>query len=350
VWVTLSDPSVLLLAVVVGVIPLIGGAMEASGEMDRLVANLRIGIRPFLALGPGLLGMLPMPGGTLLSAPLVEHGAGSLAPSDIKAAINVWFRHVLLLVYPLGPALIASARIADLEVYDAIPYLLPAFALTLLLGYLFLLRKVRGTLSQTGAFSLAGLLVPLSMILIAPSLDLVLKRSIDLPYTELGTVVGVLVSLFMALAVGKIRWPQFKGVVRKARPWKYMLIILAMFAFLNVFTTSGVPERIGALALPPVVLCIVIGSLLGLITGRIQAPMSIVVPIYVTTYGGMSAPVFALTYFAIFLGYILTPIHPCISVSLEYFKTTLGAFLGRMAIPTAVALVVTVLFSLLVFS
>jgi len=340
-WQTLADPSVLLLALVVGVIPLIGGVMEASGEMDRLVANLRIGIRPFLALGPGLLGMLPMPGGALLSAPLIERG--------IKAAANVWFRHVLLLVYPLGPALIASAKIADLEVYSAIPYLIPAFALSLVLGYVFLLRRVSGKLTQPGTFSLMGLLVPLFIILIAPVLDLVLKRVAPLPYTEIGTVVGVLVSLFMGLLIGKIRLRQFGRILRKAKPWKYMLIILAMFAFLNVFTTSGVPERIGAMSLPPVVLCIVIGALLGLITGRIQAPMSIVVPIYVTTYGAMSAPAFAATYFAIFLGYILTPIHPCISVSLEYFKTSLSAFVRRLAVPTLAALLITFAISLFIF-
>jgi len=347
-WQTLADPSVLLLALVVGVIPLIGGVMEASGEMDRLVANLRIGIRPFLALGPGLLGMLPMPGGALLSAPLIERGAGH-APADIKAAANVWFRHVLLLVYPLGPALIASAKIADLEVYSAIPYLIPAFALSLVLGYVLLLRRVSGKLTQPGTFSLMGLLVPLFIILIAPVLDLVLKRVAPLPYTEIGTVVGVLVSLFMSLLIGKIRLRQFGRILRKAKPWKYMLIILAMFAFLNVFTTSGVPERIGAMSLPPVVLCIVIGALLGLITGRIQAPMSIVVPIYVTTYGAMSAPAFAATYFAIFLGYILTPIHPCISVSLEYFKTSLSAFVRRLAVPTLAALLITFAISLFIF-
>jgi hypothetical protein len=77
--------------------------------------------------------------------------------------------------------------------------------------------------------------------------------------------------------------------------------------------------------------------------------MSIIVPIYVTTHGAMSAPVFAATYFAIFLGYILTPIHPCISVSLEYFKTSLAAFLGRLAPPATVALVITLLVSLLIF-
>ena len=347
-WLTISDPSVLLLALIVGIIPLIGGVMEASGEMDRLVANLRIGIRPFLALGPGLLGMLPMPGGALLSAPLVESGA-SHAPADIKAAANVWFRHVLLLVYPLGPALITSAKIANLEVYSVIPYLIPAFALSLVLGYVFLLRRVSGKLTQPGAFSLMGLLVPLVIILIAPILDLVLKQSVALPFTEIGTVIGVLVSLGMGLAIGKVRLPQFGRIVRKAKPWKYMLIILAMFAFLNVFTTSGVPERIAAMALPPIVLCIIIGPLLGLITGRIQAPMSIIVPIYVTTYGAMSAPALAVTYFAIFLGYILTPIHPCISVSLEYFDTSLSAFVRRLAIPTLIALLITLGISLLIF-
>lgn len=345
---TLSDPSVLLLALVVGIIPLIGSVLEASGEMDRLVANLRIGIRPFLALGPGLLGMLPMPGGALLSAPLIERGA-SHAPADIKAAANVWFRHVLLLVYPLGPALIASAKIAELEVYHAIPYLIPAFLLTIGLGYLFLLRRVTGKLTQTGAFSLLGLSVPLFIILVAPVLDIMLKRVVALPYTEIGTVAGVLASLSIGMVIGKIRISRMAGIVLKARPWKYMLIIIAMFAFLNVFTASGVPERIAAMSLPPVMLCIVIGALLGLITGRIQAPMSIIVPIYVTTYGAMSAPVFAATYFAVFLGYVITPIHPCISVSLEYFKTSLGEFILRLAVPTVIALLITVIVSVFVF-
>jgi integral membrane protein (TIGR00529 family) len=337
-----------LLALVVGIIPVIGGVMEASGEMDRLVANLRIGIRPFLALGPGLLGMLPMPGGALLSAPLIERGAGH-APADIKAAANVWFRHVLLLVYPLGPALIASAKIANLDVYRAIPYLVPAFALSLVLGYLFLLRRVHGKLTQPGAFSLIGLIVPLLIILVAPILDLVLARTANLRYSELGTVAGVLLSLFMGTVIGRIRLPQLGRIAYKAKPWKYMLIIAAMFAFLNVFTASGVPEQIGAMSLPPAVLCIVIGALLGLITGRIQAPMSIILPIYVTTHGAMSAPVFAVTYFAIFLGYILTPIHPCISVSLEYFKTSLAAFVRRLAVPTLAALLITLAISFFLF-
>ncbi len=347
-WRTISDPSVLLLALVVGLIPLIGGAMETSGQMERLVANLRIGVRPFLAFAPALLGMLPMPGGALLSAPLVERGAGHTA-ADVKAAANVWFRHALLLVYPLGSGLIASAKIADLDVYSAIPYLIPAFLLTIGVGYVFLLRRASGRLSQSGPFSILGLVVPLAIILAAPLLDLLLKGTIDLPVAEIGTSAGVAVSLIAAISIGRLGPRQLLEVARRMKPWKYALIVLAMFVFLNVFTTSGVPERIGAMTLPPVVLCVVIGAILGLITGRLQAPMSIVVPIYVSTYGGMSAPVFALTYFAVFLGYVLTPIHPCISVSVEYFKTSMGPFLRRLAIPAAIGLIAALVVGLWLF-
>ena len=342
---TLGDPSVLLLALVVGLIPLIGGTLEVTGEMDRLVANMRIGVKPFLALGPALLGMLPMPGGALLSAPLVERGATD-TPADVKAAANVWFRHALLLVYPLGPALIASAKIAELDVYRVIPFQTPAFLLTLLLGYAFLLHRTRGRVGYSGHFSWRGLLVPLAIILVAPILDLLLKSTASLPYPEIGTAFGVGVSLLAAAAIGRLRPPAFKEILLKMQPWKFSLIILAMFTFLNVFKASGTPESIAALSPPPIVLCVVIGFALGLVTGRIQTPTSIIIPIFLSIHGTMSPAAFAVTYFAVFLGYIVTPIHPCISVSLEYFSTPMPVFMRKMAPPLAVATLITLLIGL----
>lgn len=342
---TISDPTVLLLAFIVGVIPLIGGVMELSGEMDRLVANLKIGLRPFLAFAPALLGLLPMPGGALLSAPVLERRAPH-SPPALKAAANVWFRHILLLVYPLGPSLIASARIAHFDVYSVIPYLMIPFGVSLLLGYFFILRGVDPEPPLSSRFSPAGFFLPFLIIVIAPLLDIILKGSVRLPYPEIGTAVGVTVSLILAMSIGRLRPKRLGGVFIKMRPLKYALIILAMFAFLNVFKVSGVPERIGALNLPPLVLTVLIGPLLGLITGRIQAPISIIVPIFVTAYGAISAPAFALTYFAVFLGYILTPVHPCISVSLEYFDVSLWALFRRMAAPAILGLAAAVVAAL----
>jgi hypothetical protein len=126
------------------------------------------------------------------------------------------------------------------------------------------------------------------------------------------------------------------SIFRRMRPWKYALIILAMFLFLAVFQSSGIPESIAGMSLHPVLLCVVAGFLLGAVTGRLQAPMAILVPIFISTYGSMGVISFAITFGAVFLGYIITPIHPCVSVSLEYFHTSIGGFLRRMAAPVAI--------------
>ena len=72
---TITDPSVLLLTVAMGIVPMIGGAMKASGQVDSLVDNLRIKKKYLLAISAALMGLLPMPGGALLSAPILEKAA-----------------------------------------------------------------------------------------------------------------------------------------------------------------------------------------------------------------------------------------------------------------------------------
>ncbi len=333
---TFTDPSVLLIAFVVGVIPLIGGQLEQSGGMDKLVANMRMGKKLFFAVSPALLGLLPMPGGALLSAPLIERG-GEGVPAEVKAAGNVWFRHAFLLVYPLGSSLIASTKMASVSLYQAILYLFPAFVITVVIGYFLILRDVSGKMTYENCFSLSGLLVPLGIILVAPAIDLVMKSTLHLSPPEIGTAVGVSVSLLLAVVTGGIGAGQMVIIAKKMKPWKYSLIILAMFLFLNVFTLSGSPEMLGSLNMPPIVLCVVIGFVLGLITGRIETPIAIVIPIFLIAHGAVSLPVFAVTYFSIYLGYLISPVHPCVSVSLEYFSVPISSFLRRMALPVVIA-------------
>lgn len=345
------DPSTVLLALAVAIIPVIGGAMEESGQMDGLVRNMRIGRKAFLALSPALLGMLPVPGGALFSAPLVEGGGGEL-DGGAKAALNVWFRHVLFLVYPLTSALIVSARIAGLEVYQALPSLLPAFVLSLLLGYHFFLRRVGGRMEYEGDLSLVKLLHPLSVILAAPLLDVLGKALFPLPLEEIATLVGVMVSLALVAILGGLDLRGLRHIACRMKAWDFGLLIVGMIAFVNVFRASGVPRLIGELALPLELLCVGVAFLLGVATGRIQASVSIIIPIYLAQFGleAMSPSVFALTYFSTFLGYVVSPVHPCVSVSLEYFGASMREFLVAMLPPTLVAFILCLLAAFALFS
>ncbi|MFW6048716.1 MAG: DUF401 family protein [Candidatus Bipolaricaulota bacterium] len=347
VYVTFADRSIIFLAVAVAVIAMIGGVLEESGGMEDLVKNMRIGKRPFLAASPALLGMLPMPGGALLSAPMVESSGKDLAGST-KAVLNVWFRHILFLIYPLGPALIASAKIAGLEVYQTIPYLFPLFAVAVILGYFYFLRETETRMSYDSAFSPRGLLVPLGIILLAPIADFLLKTFLDFQVSELATLVGVGLSLSAAWYVSKFDFSEMFSVVKKMKPWNYSLIIFGMFTFLNVFTASGAPEALGGLAIPLPVLVVVVSFLLGLATGRIQAPASIVIPIFLAREGMASMPLiaFALTFFSVFIGYVITPIHPCVSISVEYFDATVGNYVKKIAAPAFISIALAAVLSL----
>ena len=347
IWETLTDPSVILLAIAMGIIPLIGGALEISGKMDDLVNNLRIGKKKFLMFSPALIGMLPMPGGALLSAPLVEKGGKGVTPEN-KAALNVWFRHAFLLIYPLSAFLIVSTKIAGLDVYTVLPYLLPFFIFTVILGYFFFLRNAGGGIKYTKKFSLKKLLFPLFVILVAPLIDFLIQSMFELPVREIGLVIAVAVSFILAFVLGNLNLSSIKHISKKMKPWNFAFIIIGMFVFINIFKASGVPELISGLTLPNIVLCVFISFLLGMVTGRVQVPASIVIPTYLATSGlsFMSPLVFVITFFSIFIGYVISPVHPCVAVSTEYFKIKYQDFLKVAIIPAFIALLLMFVLSL----
>ncbi len=333
IWRTVIDPSVLLLGLAMGFIPMIGGAMKESGRMDDLVNNMRIGKKGVMALAPAMMGLLPMPGGALLSAPILEKG-GVGVRDDLKVAINDWFRHLFVLIYPLSSALIASAKIVNLNVYNAALYLLPTFAFALLLGYMFLLRKVHGRIDYEDPFSPKGLLVPLAIVLVAPVLDFSLKRFFHLPVKELATLIGVATAFGISILVSQSRLNVLR-IARKMKAWNFTLIIIGMFIFLNIFRASNAASLIGSIPLPPLTLCVVAGFALGVATGRIILPSSIILPVYLT-HSAITPITFAVTYSSIFFGYVISPVHPCVGVSLEYFKVQMKDFLKLLIIPTAI--------------
>ncbi|MCK5038782.1 MAG: DUF401 family protein, partial [Thermoplasmata archaeon] len=237
-------------------------------------------------------------------------------------------RHALYLVYPLSTSLIVGAKIAGLDIYEAIVYLTPFFLLLLVVGYIFFIRKAAGKMDYRKAFSFAGLMLPMLIILIAPVLDFILLNTWKPEIRETSLLLAVLVSLALSLYLGKMTPRKFKFIISDMRPWKYGLIVVGMFVFLNIFIASGAPEAISVLTPSKVMLCVVVGFMLGLTTGRIQLPISIIVPIYLTNFmvAAVEPMAFAITYFSIFLGYLISPIHPCNTVSLEYFKVSLKDF------------------------
>jgi hypothetical protein len=307
-----TDPAYLSLSVAMSLFPVLGAALQQSGMLDDLVTNLSIGRKAFMASSAALIGLLPVPGGALISAPLVKKAGGG-HPQDKSFVINIWFRHILILIYPLSPALIVPADIAGISVYEVIPYLVPAFLLFIAVGYWTLLRDVEGDDTAKDGASWKKAVAPLCIILVAPILDYGIKYLGVIEPQEAVTLLAVMVSVAAAIAAGRLRLRPFLKAAARTKP------------------TVG--AAIAALDVPLVVLCVGIGFLLAFVIGRTQLSAAVVFPAYLGAAGVASiGPLaFSITFVSIFLGYLISPLHPCISVSLEFFDTTLGRAIRIMA-------------------
>ena len=329
------NPSIVILAIAVTFIPILGGIMEDSGLMLELVQKMRVSKKASLMVSPAFFGLLPVAGGALMSAPIVDQIDRELNPNQ-KVAINVWYRHVLIFIYPLSSALIVASILSNISLYVLVVALAFPCLILILIGYLTMVKNVEPfkTEQQRDLKRVFHNLIP---IIIAPIIDFIGRTFFGVIVPETFLLIGLVISVLVALVFAQMSLKDLKPIVKKMKIWRFPLLILAMFLFLEVFIRSGVPEEIGAMNLP-LIMFIILGFVLGFATGRIQIPLSILIPIYLIQFnlGSVFLLDFILIYSAIFVGYLITPVHPCVAYSTQYFDSNYKNVLRFLAVPASI--------------
>ena len=110
-----------------------------------LSASRRLGGKHGRALSivliPAAIGLVPMPGGALFSAPLVKEAVQEKnVPAEWKVAVNYWFRHIFEYWWPLYPVVIVSLSIFSLKTWQFFALQIPFTIISLLAGWFFLMR------------------------------------------------------------------------------------------------------------------------------------------------------------------------------------------------------------------
>ena len=330
-----TNPSNIILILIVALIPILGGIMDDSGLMMELVQKMDVSKKVSLIVGPAFFGLLPVPGGALMSAPIVDQIDKDLQPNK-KIAINVWYRHALLLIYPISPVLIIGSLLAGISIYLIVVAMIIPFIIMSLVGYLTLLRSVNKEI-ESFERDLKRVIRNFSPILIAPVIDFLGRTIFNLDYPEIFLLIGLFISVWISIIIAKMPLSRVNEVVKKMKIWRFPLVMFAILWFLEIFIKSGLPEDIGALELPFIIF-IFLGFFLGFATGRVQIPFSILIPIYLIQNGitSMILMDFVFLYCATFLGYLITPIHPCLAYSINYFKTDYKGALKHLITPVSI--------------
>ncbi len=144
---SLIKEQAVILYVVVTLILALSHSMEKTGQMKRLLdsfGGISQNLRLNLALFPALIGLLPMPGGAIFSAPLVhEISNRKNLVAEHKTVINYWFRHVWEFSWPLYPGVILTCALSGIDLGTFVLVQFPLTLFTAWVGYMTQLRPIR---------------------------------------------------------------------------------------------------------------------------------------------------------------------------------------------------------------
>jgi len=103
-----------------------------SESLSRIINNPKI----VISVLPAVLGLLPVAGGALMSAPLVDSEAEKLElKPERKAYLNLWFRHTIFPVYPISQFLIITAALTGMTITSLVLRQIPVVVVMVVVGY-----------------------------------------------------------------------------------------------------------------------------------------------------------------------------------------------------------------------
>ncbi len=363
---TLIDPKTLLVAVMVALILILSRSMETLHQMKRLLASLQGTItntKTQLIVFPALIGLLPMPGGAIFSAPMVEEvGKQYGIDAETKSLLNYWFRHVWELFWPLYPGMILATSLAGFEFWTLVLRGFPLSLFSTLLGYLFLLRPLhlpatnrKQTLTPSEWRTILREVAPILFVVIASiggSLSIaLLKKSfpaIEKIPTEIPLIVALFVSIALVWRMNRAPRNVIASIIWNKSLLSMLYMTFGIFVFKGLLVQSRAVEDLSAffiaLRVPLMLLVMLIPFIAGSISGIALGFVGTSFPVLLSLFHSMgleppqTIPYLVLAYCSGFTGMMLSPLHVCFALTREYFQADFGRLYRRIWLPLTLLL------------
>jgi integral membrane protein (TIGR00529 family) len=324
---------------------------KLSESISKIVKNPKI----VLCVLPAVIGLLPVAGGALMSAPLVDTEAEKLKlKSDRKAYLNLWFRHTIFPVYPISQPLIVAAAMMGVAVPIIILRQIPVVLVMVATGYIIGFWRVSHAKSQDDATTVEGSKAKQFLTVFSPiMITIIVAVTIggvwpDLSKQGFDVLTATIVGLAALILVSRL---SFKVFTEPFKSWGiYGITFAAYGAFLlrNIMVNAGISQIFKVFVsngnVDIILLLTLVPAVLGLLTGSPQGGVAIGVSILAGIVA-FSPKIAALVYISAYLGYTVAPTHLCFTFTAQYFKCPLGR-LYRYVIPS---FILTFMMALIVY-
>lgn len=339
---TLLSIENLKLVMALELVLLFSALLKENGAMNRAISALGDVVRDArftVAIIPAVIGLLPVVGGAMLSAPLVAEASDDLQLSpEHRTFLNFWFRHVWEYTLPTFPAVFLTAGITGVPIPELVlagtPLTLAAIATGVLFGF-------RGVQPPHGSGAgpppapgrqLARFvwnLFPLFLVIV-----LTVGLDIHLAYPLLVVTTGVIVLNRMPL----------NRVLRLARQHfsiDLACLIWGIMLFKEILVATGamgnIAAELSAMGIPSAVLVVLLPALIAFISGYTTAFVGLSFPVLVpfVQAGELSAYYVMLGLAGGICAHLLSPMHACLVMTMHYYEADMGKTYRMLLLPTA---------------
>lgn len=342
---SLARPELWLLVINITLILEFGYYMAHEPNSRAILsASRRLGGRHGRALSlvliPAAIGLVPMPGGALFSAPLVgENVQEKEVSSAWKVAVNYWFRHIFEYWWPLYPVVIVSLSIFSLATWKFFVLQIPFTLVSLLGGWVFLIRPQMNLLADDTRIEkgtdghLAKVLFPIVLVvictLILPGIVREYLPGASVTTVKLGAMlIGLLCSLFIIWYLNRknTSFRLFQHLISE-KTGNVVFTLGGVMVFQAMLDASGLlplaGQQLSESMVPLEIVIAFLPFLAGIVTGIAIGFAGPAFPLVVGLVGSApslsQASVLVLAFSMGYAGMMLSPVHLCYILTRRYF-------------------------------
>lgn len=348
---TADNVKVYYLFVIVCSIVFLGNIMEAQGKINSIIHSLNVifsDVRYLFIFFPAFIGLLPMPGGAMFTAPMLNKAGDELNMSkEKKVFFNYWFRHIWEYVWPLYPAFIIMRNILGVNFIDLIKafYVYTIIAVVVGTALLFLIvDKKINSYSGNKTEALQKIFRNIWPILfIITSIFLI---NVKYKFSEIHFIVILFFLNIVLLIRSKMTVDEKKDIFLRSYTKKMFFLILFIFLFKDAVDILHIPEQLSFFVrsynLSSTFLLFLIPFVSGMMTGLTYGIVAISFPICMTFFIGIDGSIdlvkVAFCYASGFSGVLLSPLHLCLLMSNIYFDADLKRVYYYLMIPVTITM------------
>lgn len=320
----------------------VGEAMRQIGLSSRLVPAMQ-GLfrsrRVALAAIPLMMGMLPTPGGIMLSAPMVREAGDKIGVDRSRlAAINFFFRHQWEPVWPLFPAIPLIQGMLGVSAGQLLAHHIVLTAAGIVSGIVFLLLAGIPPRQREHTEARAGLRLHTRDFVHAfwpIAFTAILYIVLDVP-----PAIAIFLAILGLLLLHRVCVRRWGGIFKAAKePDMVLLLFGALWFKLNLEAggaVGSVVDFFAQLHMPASLIVFLLPFLVAASTGVTMGTVAITHPFlmaYITQGGQTNLGLETLAFAGLQFGLSISPIHLCLALSASYFNTPLARIILRVLPP-----------------